>query len=125
MDTQAEADALDRFGEFLVKQVRDEAIWEWTEMLAGRMKGDIAERLRPKLSRLDPSTLALIGHLVPQIIDTTLHYLLWTLEQDEAIDIAVTTKTGRVPSLREVSDGLAGELFDWIPRFSDQGNEES
>ena len=29
-----------------------------------------------------------------------------------------------VPDLREVSDGLAGELYDWIPRFTKERYEE-
>ena len=124
MPTPLTKEALDRFGEILIKQVRDKAILDWTKILDGRMKSETAERLRPELSRLDPGELALIERLVPQIVDTALHHLLWTLEQEESVDIAVKTPAGAVPSLREISDGLAGELYGWIPRFSKQHYEE-
>ena len=120
---QLTKEALDRFGEILIRRVRDKAILDWTKILDGRMKGDSAERLRPELSRLNSSELVLIERLVPQIVDTTLHHLLWTLEQEESVDVAVKMPAGAVPSLRDVSDGLAGELYGWIPRFSNQPNE--
>jgi hypothetical protein len=118
MDTNPDKEALDRFGELLVKQVRDPSVWEWREILHGRMKGVTAERLRPRLSLLNPNDRAFMEGLVPEIVDTVLHYVLWTLEQEESVDVSVKVPGGVVPSLREVSDGLAGELHDWIPRFS-------
>lgn len=117
-------EALDQFGKLLIERVREKAILDWTKILDGRMKGETAERLRPDLSRLSPSELALVGRLVPQIVDTALHHLLWALEQDESVEIVVKTPTGAVPSLREASDGLAGELYDWISRFSTEVHEE-
>jgi hypothetical protein len=124
MAPPATKEALAHFGELLIRRVREKAILDWTKILDGRMKGETAERLRPELSRLDPGELALIERLVPQIVDTALHHLLWTLEQEESVDIAVKTSAGVVPSLREVSDGLAGELYEWIPRFSKERHEE-
>jgi len=118
MNAKLDKEALDRFGELLVRRVWDQSIWHWTEMLHGRMKGAAAESLRPELSRLSNEQLALMESLVPKIVETVLHYLLWTLEQEEDVDIAVHLPNAVVPSLREVSDGLAGDLYDWIPRFS-------
>ena len=118
-DMELSEQALDHFGEILIKRVRAEAILDWTKILDGRMKGVRAERLRPELSGLDPGQMALIQRLLPQVVDTVLHHLLWTLEQEESIDVAVRTAEGLVPSLREVSDGLAGELYGWIPRFGE------
>src|SRR5262245_36542695 len=120
MNTDLDNEALDRFGELLVRRVWDQSIWHWTEILHGRMKGVTAEQLRPELSRLDHRQLVLVENLLPQIVETVLHYLLWTLEQEEDVDISVHLPNGVVPNLREVSDGLAGELYDWIPRFSSQ-----
>src|SRR5262249_12270280 len=111
---------LDRFGQLLISRVRDEAIEDWTRILDGSMKGETAERLRPRLAHLDRYARAMIERLVPQIVDTTLHHLLRTLEQEESIDIAVKTPVGGVPSIRDASDGLAGELYGWIPRFTKQ-----
>lgn len=64
----------------------------------------------------------LIKDLVPEIVDTTIHNLLWTLEQEEMIDVTVNVDVdGKLASLKDVSDGLAGELYTedgWIFRFS-------
>ena len=69
---------------------------------------------------MDHLQIAFIEGLLPEIVETVLHHLLWTLEQVEDVNISVHLPNGVVPSLREVSDGLAGELYDWIPRFSSQ-----
>lgn len=118
--------ALDHFGDLLAKRVRDEAISDWDMILNGQMKdaesAEIAERLT-KLN-LSDSQRAFIIDLIPRVVDTTLHHLLWTLEQEDTVDVAVKTPEGVVPSLREASDGLAGELYGWIPRFSRQRYEE-
>ena len=112
--------ALDRFGEVLIRRARDAAIIDSDKIIDGRMKDDGSKAIRAELSRraFNKEQIDAVLWLVPQIVDETLHHLLWTLEQEESIDIAVKTPAGGVPSLREVSDGLSGELYDWIPRFS-------
>ncbi len=118
--------ALDHFGNVLSKCVRDEAISDWDMILDGRMKDAGSQEIRMQIERLQLSEdqIEFLRRLVPRIIDTTLHHLLWTLEQEESIDVAVKTQAGSVPSLREVSDGLTGELYSWIPRFSRERFEE-
>lgn len=118
--------ALDHFGSLLATRVRDEAISDWDMILDGRMKDAGSQAIRAQLERLQMSEdqLDCLRRLIPKVIDTTLHHLLWTLEQEESIDVAVKTPAGAVPSLREVSDGLAGELYGWIPRFSKERHEE-
>ncbi len=117
---------LDHFGNVLARRVRDEAISDWDMILDGRMKDASSQAIRAELERLQLSNeeLEFLRRLIPRIVDTTIHHLLWTLEQEESIDIAVKTAVDAVPSLREVSDGLAGELYGWIPRFSKQRYEE-
>lgn len=118
--------ALDQFGDVLAKRVRDESISDWDMILDGRMKDAGSQQIRDQLERLQLSKdqIDLLRRLIPKIVDTTLHHLLWTFEQEESVDIAVKTPAGVVPSLREVSDGLAGELYGWIPRFSKERYEE-
>lgn len=118
MGMSVEQEALDRFGALLIERVRDKAIQDWAKILDGRMKGETAQGLYPYISQLEPRELALVRRLVPMIIDTALHHLLWTLEQEESVDISVRTERLLVPSLRGISDGLAGELYGWILRFS-------
>lgn len=118
--------ALDRFGEVLIRRVRDAAIIDWDKIIDGRMKDDGSKAIRAELSRraFNKEQIDAVLWLVPQIVDETLHHLLWTLEQEETINISVTGGDECVDSLREESDGLAGELDGWIPRFSTQRYEE-
>lgn len=113
--------ALDYFGEVLMKKVRDPAISQWEGIIDGRMKSASAQRVHDALAGLNPEQMEVLRSLVPQIVDTTLHHLLWTLEQNENIDVAVKTPTESVKSIRDVSDGLSGEVYGddgWISSYS-------
>jgi hypothetical protein len=115
--------ALDAFGKILMERVRDWSIQDCDKIISGQAKGVTAERLHQVLATFDAAHRQVLYRITPEIVDITLHYLLWMFEQEEQIDITVCTEVGIVPSLREISDGLAGELYDWIPRFSKQRYE--
>lgn len=111
---------LDLFGEILMQRVRDEAIEQWEMTLKGKMKNENSQRLYNLATASGQSQL--INELVPQIVDTTLHHLLWTLEQEDSIDISVSNDDKKA-SLKALSDGLPGELYTedgWISRFSNK-----
>jgi hypothetical protein len=113
--------ALDLFGRILMTKVRDEAISDWRMIVGGRMKGDIAVKVREMLASFSEEQRRVFLSLVPQIVDTVLHHLLWTFEQEDDIRIGVTAGDQEVSSLKDLSDGLAGELPSvegWIARFS-------
>lgn len=54
--------------------------------IQGKMKNDESKKLHNMLSEKEKE---LIKNLVPKIIDTTLHNLLWKVEQEELIEIIV------------------------------------
>jgi hypothetical protein len=115
--------ALDLFGKLLMQRVRDESIEEWDKTLDGRMKAPSLRRIHREFAGLEPSAQAFISRLIPQVVDTTLHYLLWTLEQEDTVRVAVEAGDESVPDLSEVSDGLSGEVYGeegWFARFSSQ-----
>jgi hypothetical protein len=112
--------ALDKFGQLLIKRVRDEAVTDWKMMIDGRMKGASAEKVREFLGRLSEADKKLFSQLIPGVVDTVLHHLLWTVEQESDLYVGVETDNG-IENLREISDGLPGELYSdegWIARFS-------
>lgn len=120
--------ALDHFGELLMQKVRDESIEQWDKILDGRMHDPFAQRVRDSLAEFDAHQLEVLRWLVPQVVDVTLHHLLWMFDQTRSVDVAVKTPEGIVPSIRDVSDGLAGEPHGdhgWISRFSKERHEES
>jgi hypothetical protein len=114
---------LEAFGLFLMQRVRDKAILDWDKNIDGRMRGATAERVRQALAECSPKEIEVLQWLVPQVVDTTLHHLLWALEQDERVKVAVETEDSVTASISEESDGLPGELYGdrgWIARFSEQ-----
>ncbi|MGX6445706.1 epimerase [Neobacillus sp. K501] len=111
---------LDIFGEILMQRVRDEAIEQWEKTLEGKMRSENSQRLSNLIAASGQSEL--INELIPQIVDTTLHHLLWTIEQEDLLDISVIVDYTMV-SLKDLSDGLPGELYTedgWISRFSNK-----
>lgn len=115
---------LDYFGEVLMSKVRDEAISDWDMTIDNKMKDIVTKKVQNALSTFSKEQVDVIRWLVPQIVNTTLHHLLWTLEQEKSINVAVKTKSDSISSIREVSDGLAGELYGWLEKFSKQRYEE-
>jgi hypothetical protein len=80
-----------------------------------------AAALSALLEKLGPDAKELLKRLVPEIVDTTLHYVMWMLEHPShnEIRISLTLPSGEtVPDLSAVSDGLAGDLVSWIPAFA-------
>ncbi len=121
------ANALDILGEILMARVRDKAIGDWDRILDGRMKGSTAQKVRSELEAVSSDAPAVIAKMVPRIVDTTLHHLLWTLEQEDSLELSVEAEGESTPSIRDESDGLTGELYrarGWIARFSRERHEE-
>jgi hypothetical protein len=90
-------------------------------ILDGRMKGDLATKARQQLATFSEAQRQVFLSMVPPVVDTVLHHLLWALDQQEQIRVSVTVANQVIPSLKDISDGLAGELptdQGWIARFS-------
>ncbi len=114
--------ALDRFGQFLMKKVRDEAVTDWKMIIDGRMKGESAEKVRALLRDVSDTDKKLVLQLIPGVVDTVLHHLLWAAEQEADLQLGMKMKDG-IEELRDISDGLPGELYSdegWISRFSEE-----
>jgi ethanolamine ammonia-lyase large subunit len=109
----------DFFGEILMNRVRDEAIDDWERIIDGKMNDEESVQIHKSLSDKEKE---LIRILVPKIVDTTLHHLLWTLEQDDSLEFMVNDGTKK-ENINDISDGLTGEMYTedgWIYRFSNK-----
>lgn len=118
---------LDKFGQLLMTEVRDETIQQWKMIADGRMKGERALRIRERLSQMTFYDQEVAMTLTPEIVDSVLHNLLAMLEQEEDLEVAIELGDRTVPSLRDASDGLCGELYSdegWIARFSKEPHGE-
>jgi len=56
----------------------------------------------------------ILHRLVPAIVDTVLHHLMWTLEEHEEVSL----RMGDGPDLRTISDGLTGDLEGWKESYT-------
>jgi hypothetical protein len=131
-----EEKSLDHFGKFIAQRVRDSSIRHWDIVFEGKMKDEESQRLFQIFSEFGESEKEFIHQIIPMIVDTTLHHILWGLEEESLgleesegnIKVAVRTDQGTVDDIAEVSDGLAGELYTedgWIARFSKERHNES
>jgi len=111
---------LDKFGEVLMQSVRDRTISNCDKILNGQMKGITAQQVIEKLEGFSDEQIETLKWIIPQIVDESLHNFLFMIEECNNINVEVqiNNETGNV---RELSDGLAGELYTedgWIFRFS-------
>ncbi|RKZ38974.1 MAG: hypothetical protein DRR00_33750 [Candidatus Parabeggiatoa sp. nov. 3] len=116
-------EVLEKFGQILMSEVRDEAIEKYEMIAAGTLKSTPAMELNKKLSSFSDEQLSIVRQLVASSIDDVIYHFLWMLEQhEEDIDMtcsedAESTKENVI----NISDGLSGELYTedgWIAKFS-------
>lgn len=113
-------EALDAFGKKLIEEARDLSIVHWDKFISGEMKGTYAEAVRKMLASFDKQQLETLHELIPDIVDTAISAVLRMVDQ-EWIDISASgIGPEAIPSIRKISDGVEGDLYDWIPRFSKQ-----
>ena len=118
-----EHDYLDKFGKFLVQCARDPSIWEWEATISGHMIDRQSTFIRDHLlASFSEEQRQVVASLAPYIVDSVLHNLLQSLDEEEEIDITVSIDGETSKTLREISDGLGAEIYSdegWIARFSD------
>ena len=116
---------LDKFGKVLMESVRDRTISNWDMILNGKMKGLSAQHVREKIVDFDEEKIEVLKWIIPKIVDVGLHNFLVMIEDNNInVEVVSNDKKGNI---RELSDGLAGELYTedgWISRFSKERYEE-
>ena len=115
------------FGQILMKYVRDETISTWDMMLEGKMKGLTAQEVTSKMSSFSSEQVEILKWMLPKIVDQNLHNLLIMFEENDELFLGVNSENGELEEIKEISDGLAGELYTedgWIQRFSKERYDE-
>lgn len=130
--TAQQQEAMDKFGFWLIRVVRDKTMDEWLSVMAGREPPDVwlamqarsllegwAERLQ-QARRLEEDVMITV---LLEAIDCMLHDALYDIDARSEFTIAVETSRGWVADLTRVPMlvNLAAELFGedgWIARFS-------
>lgn len=119
MDTKKNT-ILNHFGKTLVEEVFDQAFTRMGDILEGNVKALTLTHLHEHLIDKEISREEAMKKAIRESITSTLHSFLWMIDQSNDFDL-VAYKDGKTISLKEISDGLCGELYTkdgWIERFS-------
>jgi hypothetical protein len=114
---------LDKLGQLIATQLRDQAIDHADGLLAGRWQSPATRDLQAALARLPAGHRELVRRVVVAAVDSGIHDVLCALGEahDREQGIAVVVDGQNVAAL---SDGLHGEPHGesgWFARFSKHG----
>jgi hypothetical protein len=114
---------LDKFGHFLVENLRDKALEQNEMLLEGKLRGKSVQALQDKVLALRDDQRELLRAVVIDMLDTAMHDLLFALQDahDRELGIEVLVDGENVA---EQSGMLNGEHIGeegWIRRYSRYG----
>jgi predicted RNA-binding protein Jag len=118
--------SLDIFGEFLVKNLRDNGIENAETLLNNKSKAPSNLKIQTEISKFNESKKELIKEIVIKSIDTAIHNFLFSLQEladfENNIQISVNGE-----NIVELSDGIHGESYSedgWNAKFSKYESKE-
>ncbi len=118
--------SLDIFGEFLVKNLRDNGIENAETLLNNKSKAPSNLKIQTEISKFNESQKELIKEIVIKSIDTAIHNFLFSLQEladfENNIQISVNGE-----NIVELSDGIHGESYSedgWNAKFSKYESKE-
>ena len=116
-------ESLDKFGAFLMKNLRDRAVDNHDRLAQGQYKAPKLQALQRDLAGMTEDQRRIVRACVIDALDVGLHDFLFALQEraDFENDIQVMVDGKNVA---EISDGLQGEIFSedgWFARFSAYG----
>ena len=114
---------LDKFGHFLVKNLRDKAIQHLEFVIEGRWKAPAIQKLQNDMKRFNEEEIDIIKRAFINSLDAGVHDLLFAIQEsnDNSSGIIVMCDD---ENIAELSDGLHGEIFSkngWYAKFSNYG----
>lgn len=112
--------SLDKFGEFIVVNLRDKAIETAEMLLENGSKSPQTKILQDELLTFNAAQKAIVANAVKASIDAAIHDFLFAIEEqaDFENDIQIIVNEENIV---EMSDGLQGELFTqdgWLEKYS-------
>jgi hypothetical protein len=118
-----ELNSIDKFGKFLVENLRDRGIQSAEFLLENKWKAPSLQELQLELSKLSDAQKGIVMQTVTQSIDTAIHDFLFAIQEkfdfDNDIQIFVDNQ-----NIVELSDGVHGEAYTdegWNAKFSKYG----
>lgn len=111
---------LDKFGEFVVRSLRDKALWQHRMLQRGELRGENIQALQQALASFTPEQRSVVDRIVEDAMDTAMHDLLFALQDAHDRELGIEVFCDGV-NVAAASGTLHGEpLGDegWTRRFS-------
>lgn len=118
--SQEMKEPLDKFGEFLVRNLHDKMLNDLDMLLLGTRRAPELLELRTAISQLGDAEQGVVRAIVDHIVIAGMRDLLFAIEEEAAVkgSVRVTVDNREIAKL---SDALHGEILGeagWIARFS-------
>lgn len=117
MKRKEEFNLLYLFGENLIKSARDKTIEESIKTINGQIKDKMSLSISEKLKEISQEEKEVLEDLIIDSIDGALNNFLWMIEQHEEFDL-IAYENNKNISLRETSDGLSVDYWNFVDEFS-------
>ncbi len=117
MSNFSNEELLNLFGLKLIYTSRDKTIKEAFNTLKGNIKDKYSLKLAKKLKDAPPKELEAIKEIIIDSVDGALNNFLWFLDENDIFDISCT-KNNQTILLKETSDGLSVDYWNFVDEFS-------
>ena len=114
---------LDKFGKFIVENMRDKGIEYYDKLALGLWKAPSLQSLQEDLKQFDEKQLSIIRRCIVSTIDDAMHDFLFALQASSDLNHGIQV-TINEQNVAELSDGLNGEPYTedgWYAKYSSFG----
>ena len=111
---------VEEFGDIFMEAVWDSSILQMEMILSGKMKSQEAQILNKKINKLSGDDKKLVKEIIAETIRRSIFNVLNFFDGEENYFIGFDNGE-KIINIKELSDGLAGELYGengWIKRYS-------
>jgi len=111
---------LDKFGKFIMKNLRDRAIDNFDKLSMGYWKASSLQPLQSELHQFNEEQLSIIRRSIISVVDSGLHDFLFAIQEASDLKQGIKIMVDET-DIAQISDGLHGDLFGWFAKFSKYG----
>ncbi|TXK80668.1 hypothetical protein [Paenibacillus sp. N3.4] len=118
-----EREAIDKFGELLMTDLRDRTIDFFELLVKGHWKAPKLQQLQHEMQSFDDKQIELFRRALIRSLDSGIHDFLFKLQEQADFNNEIEIKVQGI-NIIQASDGLHGELFTedgWFANFSKYG----
>ncbi len=121
-----ERQAVDKFGQVIMTDLRDKAIDFFELLVEGHWKAPGLQKLQSELQELNNDQIELVRKIVVKSLDTGIHDFLFKLQEQADFENDIEIRVQGIDIIQS-SDGLHGELFTkdgWFSTYSKYGERK-